>query len=91
MGYNPVGQVTTPGFPASTVAVVNTTGVDVTAFVANSTSAITQIQIAGVAGTYVNTNLQIGISSWGDFRIPAGGGVKFTYAGGAPTWTWFGD
>ncbi len=91
LGYNPVGSVTTPGFPASTVAVVNTTGVDVTAFVTNSTSAITQIQIAGVAGTYVNTNLQIGISSWGDFRIPAGGGVKFTYAGGAPTWTWFGD
>ncbi len=91
MGYNPVGQVTTPGFPASGVAVVNTTGVDVTAFVANSTSAITQVQIAGASGVYVNTNLQIGISSWGDFRIPVGGGVKFTYAGGAPTWTWFGD
>ncbi len=90
-GYNPIGQVTAPAFPATTVAAVNTTGVDVTAYIANGTSAITVVQVAGIAGTYVTTGLQIAASGWGSVRIPAGGGVKFTYAAGAPTWTWFGD
>jgi Pectate lyase superfamily protein len=91
LGYNSVGQVTAPAFPATTVAVTNAKGVDVTAYVANGTSAITVIQIAGQAGTYVTTGLQIAANGWGTVRIPAGGGVKFTYAGGAPSWTWFGD
>ena len=90
-GYNPVGQVTAPAFPATTVAATNTTGSDVTAFIANGTGAITQVQIAGVAGTYVNTNFQIAASGWGAIRIPTGGSVKFTYASGSPAWTWFGD
>ena len=90
-GYNPVGQVTAPSFPATTVAATNNTQADVTAYIANGTGAITQIQIAGAGGSYVNTNLQIAASGWGTVRIPAGGSVKFTYSSGAPAWTWFGD
>lgn len=90
-GYNPIGQVTAPTFPATTVAATNTTGADVTAYIANGAAAITVIQIAGVGGTYVTTGQQIAASGWGNIRIPAGGGVKFTYASGAPTWVWMGD
>lgn len=90
-GFNPVGQVTAPTFPATTVAATNTTGVDVTANIANGVGAITVIQIAGNSGTYVTTGMQIAASGWGSVRIPVGGGVKFTYASGVPSWTWFGD
>ncbi len=90
-GYNPVGQVTAPSFPATTVAATNNTGSDVTAYIANGTAAITVIQIAGASGSYVTTGYQIAASGWGSVRIPAGGSVKFTFASGAPTWTWFAD
>ncbi len=90
-GYNPIGQVTAPAFPATTVAATNNTGVDVTAYIANGTAAITVVQVAGVGGTYVTTGYQIAASGWGLVRIPAGGSVKLTYASGSPSWTWFGD
>lgn len=90
-GYNPVGSITPPAFPNTTVAVQNTKGVDVTAYIANGTGAITQIQIAGAGGTLVTTGLQIAANGWGTVRIPAGGQINFTYASGTPTWTWFGD
>lgn len=91
LGYNPVGQVTAPAFPATTVGVTNNTGAHVHAYIANGTGAITVIQVAGVGGAYVTTGYQIAASGWGSVRIPAGGSVKFTYASGSPTWTWFGD
>ena len=91
VGFNPVGSVSTPGFPATTVAATNTTGMDVTAFISNGINAITQVQVAGAGGTYVNTNFNIAASGWATIRIPAGGGIKFTYAGGAPAWVWMGD
>lgn len=91
VGYNPVGSLTPPGFPASTVAVVNTSGSDVTAYITNGVSAITQIQIAGAGGSYVTTGDTIGASGVDHIRLPVGAGVKFTYAGGTPSWTWFGE
>lgn len=90
-GYNPVGQVTAPAFPATTVAATNNTGMDATAYIANGTGAITVVQVAGQAGAYVTTGYQIAASGWGSVRIPAGGGVKFTYSAGSPSWTWMGD
>jgi Pectate lyase superfamily protein len=91
IGYNPVGQVTAPSFPASTVAATNTSGVDVTAYIANGAADITVIQIAGAGGSYVTTGMTIAASGTANIRIPAGGSVKFTYASGSPSWTWFGD
>lgn len=91
IGYNPVGQVTAPAFPATTVGVTNNTGVSAMAYIANGTGAITVVQIAGQNGTYNTTGLQIAASGFASVRIPSGGSVKFTYASGTPTWTWFGD
>lgn len=89
-GYNPVGSVTAPTFPGTTIAVQNTTGLDVTAFVVNGTGTITQVAITGsVAST--NTNFQIAASGFAAIRIPAGASIAFTYAAGAPAWTWFAD
>lgn len=88
--YNPVGSVAAPAFPATTIAVQNTTGLDVTAFVANGTGAITQVAITGsVAST--NTNFQIAASGFAAIRVPAGTSIAFTYASGTPAWTWFAD
>src|SRR5258708_16150555 len=58
-GYNPVGQVTAPAFPATTVAATNNTGADVTAYIANGTSAITVVQAAGICRSRVTTHSQI--------------------------------
>lgn len=77
------GVITAPSFPASTVAAINTTGADVQAFIANSTSAITAITL----GTTV-TGMTIPISGTAVIRVPKGQSIKFTYAGGTPTWTW---
>lgn len=86
LGYNPVASASAPAFPATTVAVNNGSGVDVTAYVKAGTSAITQVTVAGFA-----TGLNIAISSWGTVKIPANTTVAFTYGGGTPTWTWVGE
>jgi hypothetical protein len=84
-GYNPVGAVTTPGFPATTVVVTNTTRVDVVAYITNGTSAMT-VQVDAVASLMV-----IPASQTGTVRIPASSTFKATYGGGAPSWVWYGE
>lgn len=86
-GLNPLGDVTAPAFPATTVAAANNTGFDVVAYITNGTSAITQIAIAGVGASYNNTGMNIAANGWGAIVIPAGGYFKATYAGGSPSWT----
>lgn len=78
-----VGTTTAPTFPASTVASFNTKGADVTAYIANGTSAITSITVGSTV-----TGMQIAANGWGTVRIPHGMSAKFTYAGGTPAWTW---
>ena len=83
-GYsNYAGTTTAPSFPATTVAATNTKGADVTAFIANGTSAITAVTL----GTTV-TGIQIAANGYATIRIPMGQSIKFTYGGGTPTWTW---
>lgn len=89
--YQPVGSITPPTFPLTTVAATNNSGLDVTAFVANGTAQITVIQIAGAGGSFVTTGLTIAASAQMPIRLPAGAQIKFTYASGTPTWTWFAD
>jgi hypothetical protein len=77
-GYNPVGSLSTPAVPATTVAYTNLFGVDATVHVAGGT--VTAISVAGApAGT-----------TTGAFRVPAGSTIAITYTV-APSWTWFGD
>lgn len=77
-GYNPIGHVTSPGIPATTVALANPFEVDAMVIVSGGT--VTVIAIGGVA-----TGLTSGV-----FRLPAGQTITLTYTV-APTWTWFGD
>jgi hypothetical protein len=77
-GYNPVGALTAPAVPATTVAYTNTTGFDVTVIVAGGT--VTAIAIGGTA-----TGLTTGL-----LRVPANQTITLTYSV-APTWKWFAD
>ncbi len=77
-GYNPVGPITPPAVPATTVAYTNNYGVDMTVFVNGGT-----VTVVAIGGT---TTGQVA----GLFRVPAGQTITLTYSV-APTWTWFGD
>ena len=77
-GYNPVGPLTAPGVPATTVAYTNPFGVACAVFITGGT--VTAVAIGGTS---------TGLTS-GMFRVPAGQTIKLTYSS-APTWTWFGD
>lgn len=77
-GYNPVGSLSTPAVPASTVTYTNNFGVDAIVFITGGT--VTVIAIGGVATGLIA----------GSFRVPANQTIKLTYSG-TPTWTWFGD
>ncbi len=78
-----VGTYSAPAFPASTVAVTNTSGVDVQAFITNGTSAITVITLGSTT-----PGMTIAANGTGTIKIPYGQKVAFTYAGGSPAWTW---
>jgi hypothetical protein len=84
-GYNPSGAVSTPGFPATTVAVTNATGSDVVAYITNGAGALT-IQVDAVTALMV-----IPANSVGTVRIPARSTFTPTYGSGAPTWKWYGE
>jgi Pectate lyase superfamily protein len=76
--------VSTPGFPLTTVAVRNTTALDVMAYIVNGTSALT-VQVDSVTGLMI-----IPASQTGSVLIPANSTFTPTYGGGAPTWKWYG-
>lgn len=76
-GYNPA-TVTTPAIPAASTAVTNTTGVDVTAYVAGGVDVA--VSVDGTA---------TGVGS-GSFFVPAGGTINLGAYTTAPTWVWVG-
>lgn len=84
-GYNPVGSVSTPGFPATTVAVTNSVGVDVFAYITNGANPLT-VQVDAVTSLMV-----IPANQTGTVRIPHGSTFTPTYGGGSPTWKWYGE
>jgi hypothetical protein len=76
--------VTAPAFPATTVAVTNTTGVDVMAYILNGSAAMTVIKVNGIT-----TGLApIATTGNASVYLPAGATFSATYASGTPTWTW---
>ena len=77
-GYNPVGVLTPPSVPATTVAQANTFGVGVTVYVTGGT--VTAIAVNGSA---------TGLTS-GPIHLGPGQTITLTYSA-APTWQWFGD
>jgi hypothetical protein len=87
-GLNPVGQAwpqtAFPAFPASTVAITNQTGVDVTYTVTAGVNAVT-VQVDAVVLGVIPANQVLSVP------IPAGSTFKPTYAGGAPTGVAYGN
>jgi hypothetical protein len=78
LGYNPVGVLTPPAVPATTVAYTNTSGLDCTVFVTGGTVTVIAVNATST-----------GLTS-GTFRVPAGQTIAITYTV-APTWVWIAD
>jgi hypothetical protein len=89
-GYNPVGTIAAPDFPASGAGPqINDTGYDVTVYITSGTHPIA-IAIHGttLTGVFVPGG---GVVS-GPIRLPANQDITLTYtAGGAPSWQWIAD
>lgn len=81
-GINPKGSVTTPAIPASTVAVTNTTGFRITAYLKAGTITVVNIN-AVVSGQAAGA----GASLTFPIMLDPGGSVAITYSV-APTWVW---
>jgi len=90
-GYNPVGKVgSPPSVPASGSAATNTTGADCFVFVTCAAGvSVSAISVGGQA--YPNPGTVSAATTSTAIRVPAGQTITLTYAGGTPTWTWFGD
>ncbi|HUE44028.1 MAG TPA: right-handed parallel beta-helix repeat-containing protein [Candidatus Sulfotelmatobacter sp.] len=88
-GFNPVGVIQTPPFPAPTAgAFTNDTGYDVMVYITAGTMPIS-IAINGVTLNGVT----IGAGGAGSpIRLAANQNITLSYtAGGAPSWQWVGD
>ena len=77
--------VTTPAIPATTIAVANSTTVDVIVYVLSGGGAVSAITVNGTA-TGAQVTGTSGISA--TVYLPAGQTIALTYASTAPTWTW---
>jgi len=75
--------VTTPAFPNTTVAVANTTGVDVMVYALAGAAGFTVIAVNGVT-----TGLVTAATASASIYLPAGQTIAFTYASGTPSWVW---
>ena len=75
--------VTTPAFPATTVAVTNTTGVNVMVYALAGAAGFTVVKVNGVT-----TGLITGATASTTVYLPAGQTIAFTYASGSPSWVW---
>lgn len=77
--------ITTPAVPLTTVAVANSTTVDVIVYIVSGGAAVSAISVNGVA---TGLNLGTATSSCATVYLPAGSTISWTGAGAAPTWTW---
>lgn len=85
-GINPL-SVSTPSVPISTAGATNTSGVNVMVYI--KTDGATTVSAIAVNGS--TTGFTMAVSSQLAVRVPAGGSITLTYAGGTPTWTWIGE
>jgi hypothetical protein len=78
-GYNPVGgNIATPSFPASGVAITNATNVDCSVYLTGSIGGVSiDGQNMGLSGSALT------------IFLPAGSSITVSYTG-TPTWKWFG-
>lgn len=76
-------QITTPTFPATTVAATNTNTVDVVVYALAGAAGFTVVKVNGVT-----TGLVTAASASCTIYLPVGATISFTYASGTPTWVW---
>jgi hypothetical protein len=81
-GYNPVGHVTSPSLPSTTVALTNPFGSDAWVNVTAGTASTT-VAIGGV------TAFTLSSSGSGSVFLPWNQTITLTYASGTPSWIWF--
>ena len=90
-GYNPVGVVTPPVFPAPGGPITNTTGIDTTIYVTSGTSPVS----VAINGVSVKPLTVPGGGVVGNpIRLPANQSITLSYTAGgslAPSWQWVGD
>ena len=77
--------ITTPAVPATTVAVTNTTTVDVMVYITSGGAAVSAVTLNGVA---TGMNLAVATTSSASVYLSAGSTIALTYASTAPTWVW---
>jgi hypothetical protein len=89
LGFNPVGVLGAPDFPASGAPLINSTGYDATIYITSGTNPIAvAINGTGLTGATV----QGGGAVSGPIRLPANQNITLTYAtGGTPSWQWIGE
>ena len=89
-GYNPVGAMTAPPFPASTDGpFLNATGIDATVYITSGSSPI-KISINGVPVSALSVPGGGVVSN--PIRLPANQRITLSYvAGGTPSWQWIAD
>jgi hypothetical protein len=77
-------SVTAPAVPATTVAVANSSGVDVMVYVlAGSGASATVVKVNGVT-----LGLTLAAAGYCSYYLPAGQTTSITYTGGTLTWVW---
>jgi hypothetical protein len=89
LGFNPVGVLGAPDFPASGAPLTNSTGYDATIYITSGTNPIAvAINGTGLTGATV----QGGGAVSSPVRLPANQNITLTYAtGGTPSWQWIGE
>lgn len=90
-GYNPLGAVNTPGFPATGTTLTNDTNCDVAVYLLAGTNAVTVDITGGTLGA-VSSVVVVPATTYATFVVPPNpGGIKVTYGGGSPSWKWVGN
>lgn len=87
-GFSPPGSQTPPGVPGSTVALASP--FPFPCLVTIATGAGVTVSAIGLGPGQPATGQTIAASSQVMVIVGPNQGIKLTYAGGTPTWTWFG-
>lgn len=88
IGFNPQGSQTPPGFPSSGVATSNPFPTEMLVTIACGVGVT--VSAVGIGAGQPATGLTIAASSQASVILAPNQGIKITYSGGTPTWTWFG-
>ena len=82
-GYNPIGAVGPPAFPATTVALTNPYGSDATVYIKAGTGGITNILTGGNT-----TGIALASGGQATVFVPVTQSITVDYPSGTCTWVW---